>query len=494
MSVNLVMVLGLAILLSGCGGGSSGSQSSGADTSNVNSGSGSSGSSGTGSTGSANTSAKLSGIYKGARIVLESDLGVKTTITENGTFQLQTSGAKDAIQVAQQPIGENCNVSSSVSGSGASDSSSVSVNCSSTLSVLYQFTGPKKAGSTNGQLAIDANGNLYGAAQTGGENNAGVVYMISPAGVETDIYSFGQTATDGAAPQSGLLMDSTGNLYGTTKNGGTYGQGTVYRINKDGTETILYSFGASSGDGSGVLFGVIQDALGNLYGTTVSGGAYNQGTVYKLAPDGTETILHSFNPGVNFDGFGPEGSLLLDGAGNLYGTTTGGGMLGGGLGTLYKIDASGNYSILYSFGQTATDALVPQAGVIMDSNGILYGATTGGGLYGDGTVYTFNTATGVETVLYSFGATSIDGNQPKWELTMDSFGNLFGTTQLGGTNNLGTVFVVTPDGVESIVMSFDALVNGACPQAGLLIDSTGNLYGTTVNGGGPGWGTVFEIQ
>jgi uncharacterized repeat protein (TIGR03803 family) len=196
-------------------------------------------------------------------------------------------------------------------------------------------------------LVMDSAGNLYGTTPNGGAGMAGTVFKLSANGTATVLYAFGSTATtDGHTPYAGLLMDSAGNLYGTTAsggaNGGTHGDGVVFSLNAAGKETVLYSFGAAANDGMNPYATLVMDSAGNLFGTTraggtyASGGARRGGTVFKLSPAGTETILYSFGAAGASDGSSPQAPLLVDGAGNLYGTTAGGGAHGDG--TVFKID------------------------------------------------------------------------------------------------------------------------------------------------------------
>jgi uncharacterized repeat protein (TIGR03803 family) len=372
---------------------------------------------------------------------------------------------------------------------GGSPSTNTTHTLSGKETVLYSFG----AGSTDGQhpiagLVMDSAGNLYGTTYYGGVNGDGTVFKISAAGTETVLYSFKAGSTDGANPQSGLIMDNAGNLYGTTYYGGVNGDGTVFKISAAGTETVLYSFKAGSTDGENPQSGLVMDSSGDLYGTTTLGGANGNGTVFKISSAGTETILHSF--GVS-DGHDPLAGLVIDNAGNLYGTT----MMGGanGIGTVYEISASGTETVLYSFGANSTDGGEPQAGLAMDSAGNLYGTTWIGGANSISTVYKISAA-GTETILHSFGASSTDGKQPWARLVIDSAGNLYGTTMSGG-DGIGTVYEISASGVETVLYSFGASsTDGQNPQAGLIMDSAGNLYGTTYSGGANGYGTVFEIQ
>jgi len=297
-------------------------------------------------------------------------------------------------------------------------------------------------------LILDAEGNLYGTTSGGaGAYGDGTVFKLTPNGTETVLHAFTGEPDDGSTPMAQLIMDAQGNFYGTTNGGGPCERGTVFELTLSGTETLLYCFGTQSGDGSYPWAGVIMDKKGNLYGTTYAAGADNYGTVFKLTPAGTETVLHSF-PSQSGDGSYLKAGLVRDNKGNLYGTTWIGGAYGGG--TVFKLSPSKKgawtETVLYSFCSqlNCTDGNGPYAGLIMDKEGNLYGTTNGGGANPYcGTVFEL-TSQGVEKVLYSFGAYSGDGCNPDAALLMDKKGNLYGTTEWGGANGYGTVFKIAP--------------------------------------------------
>ncbi len=262
-------------------------------------------------------------------------------------------------------------------------------------------------------------------------------------GKESILHSFAGTP-DGEDPRSILVRDSAGNLYGTTQYGGTQGGfGTVFRLDTKGQLTLLHSFSGTP-DGEDPYSGLLRDAGGNLYGTTLYGGTGGGfGTVFKLNAKGKLTLLHSFagTP----DGEDPQAGLLRDAAGNLYGTTQYGGT-NGGFGTVFKLSAKGKLTLLHSFG-TIPDGQNPYARLIRDEAGNFYGTTFHGGTYGDGTVFKLDTA-GKLTVLHSFN-NSPDGANPIAGLILDKSGNLYGTASQGGDlscgfSGCGTVFEVTP--------------------------------------------------
>jgi uncharacterized repeat protein (TIGR03803 family) len=370
-----------------------------------------------------------------------------------------------------------------------------------TETVLYSFcarTGCPDGSNPRADLVMDTAGNLYGTTLYGGTSGVGTVFELSPSGTETVLHSFAASHTDGHYPYAGLLMDTTGNLYGTAQSGGAKGLGTVFKLSPNGTETLLYSFCvlAACADGYHPRAGLIMDTKGNLYGTTFDGGAYDAGAVFELSPSGTETVLHSFCQQMGCpDGYYPQAGLVMDTNGNLYGTTLYNGAFGGG--TVFKISSDGTATTFYNF-CTATgckNGRYPQAGLILDTNGNLYGTTYGGGAHGNGTVFELSPS-GAETVLHSFCARTgcSDGSHPRADLVMDTAGNLYGTTYYGGTNSVGTVFKLSPNGTENVLHSFAANgSDGTHPYAGLVMDTMGSLYGTTYSGGANGYGTVFKV-
>jgi uncharacterized repeat protein (TIGR03803 family) len=362
-----------------------------------------------------------------------------------------------------------------------------------TQTILHSFSGSPNDGAFPASgLIIDNTGNLYGTTYFGGSSsNYGTVYKVTPAGVETVLYSFNQT--DGANPVAALVRDSKGNLYGTTQSGGTLGFGTVFEVTASDTEEILYSF-ANLNDGSWPFAGVARDKSGNLYSTT--SGTLVAGTLFKLNTSDAETQLHTFEG--SSDGMFPFSSVILDTTGNMYGTTSVGGNpscpeLGAfGCGIVYEYSASGVYSILHTF--AGSDGQYPYYGsLVRDTHGNLYGTTYQGGAHGYGTVFKL-TSGGVESILHSFSGGK-DGAFPLGGLVEDSSGNFYGTTYQGGTSGLGTVFKVTSGGIKTVLHNFTgANGDGAYPISTLGRDKLGNLYGTTQSGGNSGLGTVFKLK
>ncbi len=297
------------------------------------------------------------------------------------------------------------------------------------------------------------------------------------------LYSF-TGGTDGANPHSDLVRDSAGNLYGTTLAGGTSGAGTVFKLDTSGHQTVLHSF-TGNPDGAQPTSGLVRDSAGNLYGTTQAGGTSGAGAVFKVDALGQETVLYSFG---GLHGSSPRATPILDAAGNLYGTTYFGGLRG--FGTVYKLDPSGVETVLHSF--DFGEGAYPQAGVIMDAAGNLYGTTGGCALLAcQGTVFKVDTL-GNEMVLHSFA--QIDGSLPAGGLVMDATGSLYGTTGFDGASGAGTVFKLDATGNYSVLYDFTGGADGGVPLARLIMDAAGNLYGTTSQGGSAFQGTVFELD
>jgi uncharacterized repeat protein (TIGR03803 family) len=368
-------------------------------------------------------------------------------------------------------------------------------------------------------LIFDGSGNLYGTTRYGGADGYGTVFELTPtqrggSWTETVLHNFTLNGKDGVRPYADLVFDASGNLYGTTVEGGTHGNyGTVFELTPTAgggwTEKILHAFNDNSKDGYNPYAGLVFDASGNLYGTTRYGGAHHGGTVFKLTPkaggDWTEAVLHNFNLNGK-DGVRPFAALAFDASsGNLYGTTYEGGAHSGGTVFALMPQAGGSWTekVLHSFNNNGEDGLSPYAGLILDASGNLYGTTVGGGVGGQGTAFELKPKAGgrwTETVLYKFNKLGNgDGMEPYAGLVFDGSGNLYGTTETGGAyDSYGTVFELTPTtgGIwtEKILHSFDDnRTDGLYPYAGLIFDTSGNLYGTTVEGGAYGLGTVFEI-
>ncbi len=335
--------------------------------------------------------------------------------------------------------------------------------------------------------------------------------VVAQAQTYTVLHNF--SGRDGNGPGFSLTIDPAGNLYGTTELGGSHcgssGCGTVFKLERHGSNWILkqlYDFlGGTDGQfpESGVIFG----AEGNLYGATNGGGQFGAGTIYKLQPPATickkvqcawqETVLYNFTG--HGDGYLPEGDLIFDQAGNLYGTTAqgGGGSCTGGCGVVFELTpshGSWNFAVVYSF-TSLSDGALPESGVVLDQSGKIYGTTVAGGAHSDGTVFELTKAGAVwtKTVLHDFAARS-DGQFPQAGLVFDPSGNLFGFAQFGGTHNNGTAFELQPSlggWNYSQIFSFGQEI--ASPIATPTLDSAGNLYGAAFGGGAHAPGGIFEL-
>jgi uncharacterized repeat protein (TIGR03803 family) len=381
--------------------------------------------------------------------------------------------------------------------------------------VIHTFSGTGDGESPWGRLLRDTQGNLYGTTVGGGAYGYGSVFELTPPvgsgpWTESLLYSFPGSSSDIQGPQSGLVMDSTGNLYGTTFWGGVENVGTVFELSPPATsggawsEATLFQFKNQTGNGAG---GLLLSHSGVLYGTTL----WDE-NVYELKPvsGGTsiEKNLFTFNSGS--DGEEPEyegGAMVADKSGNLYGTTVFGGANGDG--EVFELSPPGatgqpwTETVLYSFGASDTDAAVCDGNVVFDSAGNLYGAAHSGGLYGYGAVFELSppASSGLpwtETVLYSFNPAIGDGVNPYTGVVLDSSGNIYGVTYLGGTYGDGTVFEVSPaEGgtwTETILRNLNGDTDGENPYGGLIISNGNHLFGVTSAGGrSKGAGTVFEV-
>lgn len=366
-----------------------------------------------------------------------------------------------------------------------------------TYTVLYQFkSGPHGVFPAAGVTIDTKRRALYGTTENDGKFASGTVYGLNQHG-QTVLHSFTNDHGDGAYPigNGPLLLDAAGNLFGASVEGGIYnsvcnfnGCGIIFKVDQTGKETILYQF--TGGDDGWLPRGpLVKDASGNLYGMASTGGALGRGLVFKLNSSGQLTILHNFdNEFGALDGELPLGGFLHDGAGNLFGVTLGGGF---GAGTVFKIDRSGNESVLYAFGTNNGDGYEPYNELAIDANGNLYGMTEGSTL-GFGTVFKVTPA-GKETILHEFGDLP-DAQSPIINgVVLDPSATLYGVTNEGGEFGLGAIFKIDTAGNETVIHSFSGS-DGKYPYGGLARDPQGNLYGTTSEGGAFGGGVVFRIK
>lgn len=369
-----------------------------------------------------------------------------------------------------------------------------------TVTTLASFNGadgqyPDYPGSVPVQ---GVNGNFYGITASGGANGEGVVFVMTPLGKLSTLYSFcSQTnCMDGAVPTGKLVLGANGNLYGTTTSGGANRWGTFFEITPEGKLTTLYNFCSLSGcpDGFDPQAGVVLGTDGNFYGTTTEGGAYGVGTVFKVAPAGVLTTLASFN-GAN--GSSPDfGALIQATDGNFYGTTQQGGTYNEG--TVFRMTPAGSLTTLHNFCSqnypNCTDGNSPYGGLVQGRNGKFYGATIGGGASGYGTIFEI-TPTGTLHTLHSFDVS--DGESPEASLIQATDGNLYGTTPTGGTHNGGTAFGITPAGSFATLYDFCLQTNcsdGSGAFGGLVQATNGKFYGATLSGGANNLGVIFSLS
>jgi uncharacterized repeat protein (TIGR03803 family) len=383
----------------------------------------------------------------------------------------------------------------------------------STEKVIYSFRGGSDGSNPMSALVADHAGNLYGTTAGGGSSSCiagcGTVFQLAPPAAqggpwtEAVLYRF-TGGTDGAAPESNLIFDASGNLYGTTAGGGdASSDGTVFRLMPPSapggawTETVLYRFAGHS-DGKVPLAGLVFDQKGNLYGTTVFGGTTSAGTVFQLTPPATagaawtETVLHTFGHGN--DGLDPEAGLVLDNRGALYGTTI--------TGTVFKLTPPNwTENVLFNFTGGGNNGSWPCA--LIFRRGSLFGLSRlGGSPANTGTAFQLTAAAGgpwTENTLYSFTGGD-DGGEPCGTLASDQAGNLYGTASGNGLNIPGTVFRLTPPSApggawtETTLHKFGAGGDGLAPLAGVIFGKGGALFGTTSGGGSSGKGTIFRVQ
>jgi uncharacterized repeat protein (TIGR03803 family) len=369
---------------------------------------------------------------------------------------------------------------------------------------LYKFKGGKDGSLPYAGLIFDPTGNLYGTTSEGGAYGYGTVFKLTLNGngswKESVLHSFNNDGQDGVNPYDNLIFDPTGNLYGTTFYGGTGGGGIVFQLspNGDGSwrENVIHNFTYDHGwfPEAGLIF----DSSGSLYGTTVAGGDDAAGTVFQLTPNGdgtwTENVLLSFN---NTNGFGSYAGLIFDSSGNLYGNAAQGGAYGGGATFELTPNGDGTWteSLLHSFG-SLDDGSYVYSGLIFDSGGNLYGTTEGGRIYGAGTVFQLtpnSDGTWTESVLYGFCCGG--GAGPYDSVVFDKAGNLYATAARGGAYGNGTIFKLKPTqvGWKATVLHSFRNRPGSNPYAGLIFGGHGNLFGTTVGDGKETFGSVFEI-
>ncbi|MGH6890191.1 MAG: choice-of-anchor tandem repeat GloVer-containing protein [Rhizomicrobium sp.] len=362
--------------------------------------------------------------------------------------------------------------------------------------VLYSFTGDSDGGSPV-FILLNKKADLYGT--TGPDNHdAGAVFKLARDGTETVLHYFYENS-HGFGPD-GLAADSKGNLWGPLCCGGNAsGCGTIFKINPQGVEETVHTFAGSPTDACTSYAAPFIDSKRRLFGTSIGGGKSNDGAVFSLTSRGAERLVHSFN--TRRGGYYPSG-LVMDANGYFVGTDGYGGPKKSG--TVFALSLGGAESVLYAFKGSPNDGAEPLGGVIVDVAGNFYGTMFAGGRagcwanLGCGGVFIL-TLDGTESVLHYFRGGKSDGSNPQAGLVADASGNLYGTTEYGGSNcsittyGCGTVFEVAPNGSETILHKFKGSSDGACPVAALVSDGMGDFYGAASIGGAYGYGTVFEI-
>lgn len=431
--------------------------------------------------------------------------GTVFKVGKNGSgFQVLHSfaGSEGWHPVASLVLDRSGNLYGMTAGGGAGSQATIfKVKTDATgYQVLRTFVDALDGVGPSGSLILSGSETLYGTMAYGGSSNSGTAFSVNTDGTLFQVlHAFAGFASDGGRPWASVIPDGSGYLYGTTISGGSSYGGTVFRIRSDGSGfQFLHAFVGGANDGSGPEAPLVLDRAGNLYGTTSGGGPSNRGTVFRVSSDGTGfQLLHTFLGGAS-DGLNPHSSLILEGADNLYGTTSEGGPSE--LGTVFRMKTDGTgFQLLHTFTDSiASDGgAVPIASLVMDGSGNLYGTALYGGSGLNGTVFKLRTdGTGFQ-VLHQFTDRADDGSQPWASLIVDGSGNLYGTTTSGGSSLTGgTVFKMKTDGTGfQLLHSFGGNENdGGNPYASLLLDGFGNLYGTTYYGGPSNAGAVFTVK
>ena len=452
----------------------------------------------------------LSGLATNGYVNLLDNDSAPLQLKADGAFSFPVAaGASYAVTIESQSLGQACTLTNGTGTNVQAAIDNMSIICTPdtpTEDVLHGFAAGSDGASPQAGVVADATGALYGTTHAGGSHGEGTVYKLTPNGAggyaESILYSFTGGA-DGSHPDATLLLDANGNLYGEAGPGNTSG-GSVFMLSPASNGTYMfYTLSTFSGAAGGDLptGGLVQDDSGDLYGTAMSSAeAGGHGSVFELTPSSPGVfaidVLYAFAGGA--DGANPESGVAFDATGNLYGTTPSGGPSD--LGTVFELatNAVGGYakSTLHAFG--GVDGSQPTGSLVFDFSGNLYGTTRLGGTNGDGTVFEIAQGNGgaVETVLHSFTG-GADGANPEAGLLIDGDGNLYGEAFGGGSGD-GAIFKIAPAGAGAFAFAtlyaFAATPDGSGPIGGLAFDAAGNLYGATQSGGTAGAGTVFRVK
>jgi uncharacterized repeat protein (TIGR03803 family) len=389
----------------------------------------------------------------------------------------------------------------------ATSTLTISAGSTFTFDLLASFTGvsgayPGADPPQNGNLIQGSDGNFYGVTSAAqnleprGTSGYGSAYKITSSGTFTVLHTFAGGTSDGWNPEGSLVEGSDGNFYGVTSKAGS-SDGTVYRMTPSGQVTVLHSFTGAASDGATPVSGLIEGSDGSFYGTTEDGGTSGCGTVYKITPSGSFTLLYSFafSTGGAFggtftsDGGFPSGGLVEGSDGNFYGITGFGGA--NGWGTVYQVTPSGAFTLLHTFAKTTDNGIYGLGSLIQGSDGKFYGLARDGGAIGAGIVFTI-TPSGSFTIVYNFTGGASDGSAPEATLVEGSDGNFYGMAEGAASGVYGTVVQITPSGSVTLLHNFVG-ADGKFPYGNLVEGSDGSLYGYTSRGGASDDGTLFKL-
>lgn len=439
------------------------------------------------------------------------DSGTVFRLAPDGTHTVLTpvsgNGAKPNGDLCLGPDGNFYSLASSGGSSGYGTVFCVTPAGEITTLIHFTSNGANDKGATpNGSLCLGPDGNLYGVTRVGGAADRGTVFRVTTAGVLTTLME-GTTRTNGVTsaggyPNGGLCAAPDGSLYGTTYFGGTSDEGSVFKIDPQGNRSTVISFTAVGGDhpGSRPQCSLMFASDGNFYGCTVWGGSSNLGTVFRLTPSGEHTVLVNFTGnGATNKGAWPSAKLIEGADGCLYGMGNGGGA--GDYGTIFRMTKAGVLTTLIELTRTggSNPGAWPIAGFALGADGDLYGMTNSGGTNDNGTIFKFNPVSLTMTVLVNFQLNGSGHNRGGWPwggLCFGSDGALYGMTNYGGANNFGTVFKTTTTGTITTLTDFTGIggaARGAWPSGTMISAPDGFIYGMANSGGTYDFGTLFKM-